>query len=145
MKTIFLPLCVALALASVTSNAIAVMDETEARDTVVSMLDQSQPATEIIAALMADGRDLIDATIFALVSGGENNRTAFAEAGIASATSLAQAQSVSYALIATAGATGPVADTVETAMKTYSNRLTPPSTYQGSGIATGGGSVSPSN
>ncbi len=147
MKISLLPLFLAGLMAYLPLSATALMDKREARDTVVNMLGESQSAAAVIAALVADGRGLIDATIFALVSGGEENREAIARAGIASAGSLAEAQSVANALIATAGATGPLADVVAQEMKAYRETLTPPSTYQGSGIATGGGgqAVSPSS
>ena len=124
-------------------GANALMNENEAQATVVSMLAEGNSAAEVIAALMADGRDLIDATIFALVAGGQENRVAFAEAGTAAAKSFEELQSVANALIATAGATGSVAQAVTLAVTEYKSTLTPPSTYQGGGIATGG-DVSPS-
>ena len=145
MKTVVMRISLAVCL-TLSWAAIAQMDETQARDTVVSMLDLGRSPTDVVGALVADGRDLIDATIFSLVVGGQENRTAFAKAGISAARSLPEAEAVANALIATAGATGPVAATVADALEEYRRTLEPPPGYSGSGIATGGGNpVSPSD
>lgn len=144
MKSAFLHLCLTAVLAFLPLAANAAMSDGEAQSMVQSMLDDGRTAGEAINALMDDGRNLIDATIFGLVSGGESYRTAFAEAGISMATSLSEAQSVAYALIATAGEAGAVATTVDHALAEYKSSMPLPSIYQGGGIAPGGG-VSPSS
>lgn len=138
MKTVLIRFCLA-ALLVLPFGANAMMNETETRAVVTSMLAETRSAGDIISALMADGRDLVAATVFALVAGGQENRVAFAEAGIAAATSVAEAQSVVNALIATAGTNSPVAEAAALALTEYQNTMAPPGGYQGGGVATGGG------
>jgi hypothetical protein len=146
MKHTLLRLTLLSLLISLPFSANAAMDEAAAYSTVQTMLadGRSTPA-DIIAALKDDGRTLSEATVFAMVSGGEDNRVAFATAGVASATSLMEAQAVVDAVLATAGKTGPVADALGVAFTKYSASIQPPSTYTGGNIATGGGAVSPSS
>ena len=125
-------------------SANAMMDEVAAYSTVQTMQANGNSAADIIAALKEDGRTLAESTVFAMVSGGEDMRVAFATAGVKSATSLMEAQAVVDAVIATAGETGPVAEALQVAMNTYSKSIQPPSTYTGGNIATGGGAISPS-
>ena len=125
-------------------SANAVMDEVAAYSTVQTMMANGSSPADIIAALKEDGRTLAESTVFAMVSGGENMRVAFATAGVESATSLMEAQSVVDAVLAAAGETGPVADALQVAMNTYTKSIPPPSTYTGGNIATGGGAISPS-
>jgi len=125
-------------------SANAMMDEVAAYSTVQSMLANGSSAEDIITALKEDGRTLSESTVFAMVSGGENMRVAFAKAGVALAGSQMEAQAVVDAVLATAGETGPVADAVQVAMNSYIKSMPPPSSYTGGNIATGGGAVSPS-
>jgi hypothetical protein len=145
MKHTLLRLTLLSLLISIPFGANATMDEAAAYSTVQTMLAASSTPADIIAALKDDGRALSEATVFAMVSGGEDNRVAFATAGVASATSLMEAQTVVDAVLATAGQTGPVAEALQVAFTEYSSNIQPPSTYTGGNIATGGGAVSPSS
>ena len=144
MKQTLIRLTMLGLLISLPFSASAMMDEGVAYSTVKTMLANGSSAEEVVAALKADGRTLAESTVFAMVSGGENMRVAFAKAGVALAGSQMQAQSVVNAVLAAAGQTGPVADAVQVAMKAYIASMPPPSTYTGGNIATGGGAVSPS-
>ncbi len=144
MRSAILRLCLTGMLACLPLMATAAMSDSEAQSMVQTMLDDGRTAGEVITALMSDGRNLIDATIFGLVSGGESYRTLFSAAGISMSKSLSEAQSVAYALLATAGESGAVAATVDDALADYKSLIAPPSSYQGGGIAPGGG-VSPSS
>jgi hypothetical protein len=145
MKYTLLRLTLLSLLFSIPFGANATMDEVAAYSAVQTMLVDGSTPAEIIAALKDDGRTLSEATVFAMVSGGEGNRVAFADAGVASATSLMEAQGVVDAVLATAGQTGPVADALQVAFAEYSASIEPPPTYTGGNIATGGGAVSPSS
>jgi hypothetical protein len=145
MKHTLLRLTLLSLLISIPFGANATMDEAAAYSTVQTMLAASSTPADIIAALKDDGRALSEATVFAMVSGGEDSRVAFATAGVASATSLMEAQTVVDAVLATAGQTGPVAEALQVVFTEYSTSIQPPSTYTGGNIATGGGAVSPSS
>ena len=119
-------------------SANASMEEAAAYSTVQSMLGSGNSADQIIAVLKDDGRSLAESTVFAMVSGGEDMRVAFATAGVESATSLAEAQSVVNAVLAAAGETGPVAEALHVAMNNYTKYMHQPSIYTGGNIATGG-------
>ena len=144
MKQTVLRLAMLGLLITLPFSANAVMDEVAAYSTVQTMQANGSSAAETISVLKEDGRTLAEATVFAMVSGGEDMRVAYATAGVESATSLMEAQAVVDAVLAAAGETGPVADALQVAMNTYSKSIPPPSTYKGGNIATGGGAVSPS-
>jgi hypothetical protein len=145
MKHTLLRLTLLSLLISFPFGANATMDEAAAYSTVQTMLVDGRTPADIIAALKNDGRTLSEATVFAMVSGGEDNRVAFATAGVASATSLMEARGVVDAVLATAGRTGSVAGAVQVALTDYAASIQAPSTYTGGNIATGGGAVSPSS
>ncbi len=125
-------------------SASALMGEAEAYATVHSMIAAGSSPVEIVAALKADGRTQAESTVFAMVSGGEDMRVAFATAGVKSAASLPGARSVANAVWATAGETGRVAEALVVAMNNYRIYMDQPSVYTGGNIAPGGGAVSPS-
>ncbi len=145
MKHTILRLGVLGLLLGLSLGANATMDEAAAYSTVQTMLVDGSTPAEIIAVLKDDGRTLSEATVFAMVSGGEDNRVAFVTAGVASATGLMEAQGVVDAVLAVAGRTGSVADAVQVAFADYAASIQPPPTYIGGNIATGGGAVSPSS
>ena len=144
MKHTLLRLTLLSLLISIPFGANAAMDAAAACNTVQTMLVDGSTPADIIAVLKEDGRTLSEATVFAMVCGGEDNRVAFATAGVSSATSLMEAQGVVDAVLATAGQTGPVADALRVALTDYTETFPPPATYTGGNIATGGG-VSPSS
>ena len=144
MKQTILRLGVLSLLLALPLGANAMMNEGDAYATVQSMLGSASLPVSIISTLKDDGRTRPEATVFAMVSGGEDNRVAFAIAGVESSTSLMEAQLVTQAVLAAAGETGPVADAVREAMHAYSKTLRPPTTFDGGRIANGSG-VSPSN
>ena len=145
MKNTLLLFAMAVLISSVTLSANAMMDDAQARADVTIMLGEGSTATEVISALVADGRELVDACVLATGAVQDKRRLAFVSTCINSSTSTTQAQSVADALIAAAGENTLLATAITQVMNTYSTEtLPPPATYQGDGISTGGGSVSPS-
>jgi hypothetical protein len=120
-------------------------ESSEAYNEVKSSLAAGVSHEDIIRTLMA-GHDmgLSEATVFALVSGGEANRVAFSTAGIDLATSLAQAQGVATAIKATAGETGAVAAAVDIAMDEFIRTMPQPDVYENKYSPMGSGDVSTS-
>ena len=146
MKNTLLLFAMAILISSVTLSANAMMDDAQARADVTIMLGEGSTATEVISALVADGRELVDACVLATGAVQDKRRMEFVSTCINSSTSTTQAQSVADALIAAAGENTLLATAITQVMNTYSTEtLPPPATYQGDGIATGGGSVSPSS
>jgi hypothetical protein len=110
----------------------AEVGESEAYETVHTMLAQGSPHGEVIAALRGtEGMSLPEATVFAVVSGGEANQVDFALAGLAAAATLEEAETVVAAVLAAAGENGPVADAVNRELLAYRRRETPPPGYGG--------------
>ena len=95
-------LAVVLALASAGASAQVEVDP--AFDTVKELVDGSSPET-VINAVMNTGKTLPEATVYAMVAGGEANRVALATAGVGMAGNLAQAREVANAVMAAAGET----------------------------------------
>ena len=143
MKNRILQSCLAGLILSLSLAANAKMDDAQARADVTIMLGEGSTAPEVIEALVADGRELVDACVLATGTVEDSRRMEFVNTCISSTTSTAQAQSVADALIAAAGDNTVLASAIAQVMSTYSTEtLVPPSTYQGDGIATGGGTVS---
>ena len=142
MKNTLLLYCMAVLISSVTLSAYAMMDDDQARADVTIMLGEGNTATEVISALVADGRELVDACVLATGAVEDKRRMEFVSTCINSSTSTAQAQSVADALISAAGENTSLATAITQVMNTYSTEtLPPPATYQGDGIATGGGLI----
>jgi hypothetical protein len=123
--------------------AASALENEAAYNDVISSLDGGATPGDIIRALVNDyDMTLAEATVFAMVSGGQANRVAFATAGIESAGNLAQAQSVAYAVKAAAGDTGAVATAVDQAIAKYAELMPQPSVYEDEYSPTGG-AISP--
>lgn len=145
MKSLNLAVLLTSALVLLPLNAVAVMDDAQARADVEIMLNDGRSAGDIISALEADGRELLDACVVATLAADEEHQFEFVQTCITSTTTLEEARSIADALIAALGENTPLAATVAQVMNAYNTQtLPPPSGYQGDGIATGGGSVSPS-
>ena len=143
MKIALRNLCLASLLALALLAAIAQSDEMPSCEKVQVLLNNGSSATDVVRATMDKTMTLAEATVYAMVCGGEENRVAIATAGIESAGNLAQAQSVANAVLATAGQTGAVANAVNGAMKVYAEHMPQPYVHEDKYTPYGGG-VSPS-
>ena len=135
-------MCLCGLLAAIPLGVSAQVEEQQSCDNISELLAGGSSAGDVVRATMATGMNLVEATVFAMVCGGEANREAIATAGIEAAGNLAQAQSVAYAVLATAGQTGPVADAVRLAMDDYARHMPQPDVYQDEFTPTGGGVIS---
>ena len=133
-------LVVVLALAS--AEAPAQVEVDPAFSTVKELVNNSSPEA-VIDAVMNTGKTLPEATVYAMVAGGEANRVALATAGVGMSGNLAQAREVANAVMAAAGETGPVADAVRVALDEYARHMDQPSVYEDE-YSPGGGGISPS-
>jgi hypothetical protein len=133
-------LAAVFALASPGTSAQVEVDP--AFDTVKELVGSSSPET-VINAVMNTGKTLPEATVYAMVAGGEANRVVLATAGVGMAGNLAQAREVGNAVMAAAGETGPVADAVRVALDEYARHMDQPSVYEDE-YSPGGGGISPS-
>ena len=106
---------------------------------VLSSLAQRASPEDVVSAVVDMGMTLGEATVFAMVCGGEANRVAIATAGVGLAGNLAQAKSVANSVLATAGETGPVASAVEVALQDYVENMPQPSVYEDEYTPHGGG------
>jgi len=108
------------------------LEHKAAYDAVNSELGKSTAPADIIRMLTKEPYDmsLSEATVFAMVSGGQANRVAFATAGIESASNLAQAQAVANAVKATVDVPGAVATAVDEAMVKYAELMAQPDVYK---------------
>lgn len=131
-----------LAVMPVVASAQTVATDKQSCDRVRYLLDVGSPAGAVVRDTVAAGMTLAEATVFAMVCGGEENRVAIATAGVELAGNLAQAQSVATAVKATAGQTGAVAVAVDKAMLEYARLMPQPNVHQDEYTPTGGG-VSP--
>jgi hypothetical protein len=123
--------------------AASALENEAAYNDVVTSLEGGTTAGDIIRALVKDyDMTLAEATVFAMVAGGQANRVAFATAGIESAGNLAQAQSVANAVKAAAGDTGAVATAVDQAIAKYAELMPQPNVYEDEYSPTGG-AISP--
>lgn len=146
MQKLMMTLWLATAMAFIPLAASAQSVEEGAYVEVVEALAKNTSHADIIKDLIdKHGMTLSAATVFAMVSGGQENRVAFAEAGVGLATNLAQAQGVATAVKATAGDTGAVATAVDVAVDDFAAAMSQPSVYEQEYSPTGGGQdVSPS-
>ena len=148
MKLAFVRWAALVVIASFSGPALAQVSEpgdvrdTEACVEVMNQFRAGATAESVIRARMA-GRSLLEATVFTLVCGGESNRVAVARAGVGLAGNLAEAQTVGYGLLRTAGETGPVSVAVDEALQGYVERMSQPGIHE-DGYTPHGGSVSPS-
>lgn len=137
--------CLAIVAALFPLNATALMDDAQARADVGILLSEGESAANVIAALQADGRELLDACVIATIAAAEEFQFDFIQTCLSSATTVEQARAIADALVAASGQNTQLASTVAQVMDTLTTQtLPPPSSYQGDGIATGGVSVSPS-
>ncbi len=126
MNIRFVSIVITGLLALMPHGASALMGQEEAYAKVQSMLGSGGTPADIIYALEKDGRTLSESTVFAMVSGSEENRVDFATSGVMAANSLLEAQVVVDAVLAVAGETGPVADALAIAMDSYIRTMPPP-------------------
>ncbi len=134
-------------------SAYAVMHEGQAEATVKAMLDGGASASEIVGALVEDGRSLQDATAVAVVSTLGGTQIDMAEAGICAASDVTQAERVGQAAVDVVEDDFQV-DAIVRVVAGYiagdcislpNKQKNSPSSYETKGTASGGGSVSPSN
>jgi len=134
-------------------SATAAMLADQAEATVRAMLDSGASASEIITALVEDGRSLEGATVTAVVSTQGGTRIDMAEAGICAAEDITQAESVGRAAVNVVDQSFQV-ESIERLMAGYaagdcrvaSTRLkTSPASYETKNTPSGGSSVSTSN
>ena len=118
-----------------------------AYDAVNASLLRGSAHADIIQALTQGPHDmtLSEATVFAMVSGGDSNRIDFVTAGITAAGNLPQAQSVANAVKAAAGTNSPEADAADAALAQYVKLMDQPLIHHDDEIPSGGGAqpVSP--
>ena len=137
IKTI--SLAISLALISITATAqVDTEAAIAAREQVISQLEGGFTHEEIINGL-TPGISRAEATIFCLVSGGEENREAFILAGIDGADSYSEAREVALAVMATVGLSSPEVAIVQKKLTEYERLMAQPSTYQDNYSPTGGG------
>lgn len=132
------------------SFAVSAQDNSSASAAVNASLMGGISHADIIRALTKEpyNMSLSEATVFAMNAGGDANRTAFVAAGIQSASTLPQAQSVAAAVKASAGETGAVADAADAAMQEYARLMDQPFIHHDEDLPSGGGTrppVSPSS
>lgn len=96
---------------------------------LADMLEEGASAEAVVRASAATGMTLEDATVYAMVCGGDSNSVAIAVAGVRLANSLAQAQAVANAVLVTAGRHGDVADAVNEAVLLVARDLPQPAIY----------------
>ena len=125
--------------------AVSAQDNTTATEAVNASLMSGTSHADIIRALTEEpyNMSLSEATVFAMNAGGEANRAAFIAAGIQSAATLPQAQSVAAAVKASAGETGAVADAADAAMLEYARLMDQPFIHHDDDIPSGGGAYNP--
>ena len=129
---------------------LAAQENNAATEAVNTSLMIGTSHADIIRALTEEpyNMPLSEATVFAMNAGGDANRTAFVAAGIQSASTLPQAQSVAAAVKASAGETGAVADAADAAMQEYARLMDQPFIHHDEDLPSGGGTrppVSPSS
>ncbi len=119
-----------------------ITEDAAAYQAVQSMLADGSSPSAVVDSMVARGMTLSEATVFAMVSGGEQHRVAIASAGVAAADTLAEARTVANAVVATSGESGPVAVAVREALNRYADSMPAPSVYEDDYTPTGAG-VSP--
>ena len=151
MKKTFLQMALLSTLVTMPLLAGAAMRSSEAEATVVAMLGAGASSTEIIEALVEDGRSLRDATALAVGVANGDHRIDLAKTGICAASDTTQAEKVGRAAIAVTSEAALI-DNIEGAIGAYAagmcdpvkNKKLPPSGYETSTTPSGGGEVSPS-
>lgn len=151
MKTQVFKLLVAscLLLLSVAGNtqdapAVPVNEERDCAQ-LLAMLEGGASAEDVVRATVATGLSLANATVYAMECGGESHRLAIVVAGIKLASTLAQAQVVADAVMATAGGDARVANAVRDAMIEVTESMPQPGVYVDEYTPTGGADVSPAS
>lgn len=99
---------------------------------------------DVVAAVVNDGMSLVEATVFAMVCGGQENRIDIVTAGVEMADSLAEARSVVAAVVAATGDSSPESAAARATLDTYEKTARQPDVYESDYIPHGGGGVSPS-
>ncbi|MEH6589991.1 MAG: hypothetical protein V7746_07050 [Halioglobus sp.] len=143
MKTTILNVFFTAILTLVPLAASALENQAAYNDVNTSLTAGTSPADIISALIQNYELTLTQATVFAMVSGGEGNRSAFATAGVESAANYPEAQSVVVALKAAAGQTGAVANAADAALVEYSKLMPQPYIHHDDNIPTGGGARTP--
>lgn len=130
-----------VSLSAAAQENAAAQQNRAAYDAVNSALEQGAAPATIIAALTEYpfNMDLSEATVFAMVAGGDENRLDFVSAGVKSAGNLPQAQSVVNAVRAAAGQTSAEANAATEALSEYMKTMPQPKVYQDDYTPTGGG------
>jgi hypothetical protein len=118
-------------------------EEDESCQRVDKRLQGGDSAKEVITGVVDGGMSLTEATVFAMVCGGQGNRVAMVTAGVALAGSLAEAQSVVSGVIAAAGEGSPEAVAVHEAFNAYKRTAKQPAVYEKEHIPQGGFVISP--
>ena len=142
MKKVMLHVCLTSLLLAMPFAVSAQTGEKPSCELVQNLLEGGSSTGDVVRATVETGMSLAEATVFAMVCGGEENRVDIATAGIEAAGNLAQAQSVANAVLAAAGQTGAVAVAVNEAMEVYARHMPQPGVHQDDYTPTGGG-VSP--
>ena len=131
-----------LVLFSLTASAALETDPSCER--IEQMLVMGSPPHDVLAAVVNDGMSLVEATVFAMVCGGQENRIDIVTAGVEMADSLAEARSVVAAVVAATGDSSPESAAARAALDTYEKTARQPDVYESDYIPHGGGGVSPS-
>jgi len=103
------------------------------------MLAGGSSAEAVIAAVAATGVNRADATVYAMDCAGDGSREALVAAGVAGADNLAQAQSVTDAVLAVAGENAAVINAANFALRDYIRQMPQPDVYEDQYTPTGGG------
>lgn len=152
MATLIKRFGLAVLVAAMPLAAQAMMSDTEAAATVDAMLAEGASPQQVVAALIADGRDAEESSVLSLQAAAAANHRALGIAGVCAATTPEEATAVATALRALEGVDEEdLAEIVRTA-ETFSSGgcapaiLTePPGTFDSSTVPAGGGGVSPAS
>lgn len=147
MQKALITLWLATVMAFTSLFAAAVDEQDPAFQAVKSSVANGDSAESVVRMLTQDphGKSLSEATVYAMVAGGQDNRSDMIKAGIGLATTLPQAQQVAFAVEAAAGSTSSDTATAKQALGDFAKALPAPEVYQQNYSPTGGGTdVSPS-
>jgi hypothetical protein len=131
-----------LVLFSLTASAELETDPSCER--IEQLLVMGSSPHDVLAAVVNDGMSLVEATVFAMVCGGQENRIDIVTAGVEMADSLAEARSVVAAVVAATGDSSAESAAARAALDTYEKTARQPDVYESDYIPHGGGGVSPS-
>lgn len=112
---------------------------------LLAMLEAGESEETVVRAVVETGMSLSEATVYAMLCGGDSYRLAIAVAGVTLSSTLAQAQSVANAVIAAAGDNSDVAIAVREAVIVIAKGLPQPGVYVDEYTPTGGTDVSPAS